>query len=51
MIRNIHCLGCEGKFEAKLFIEHAGDCKRSNNVPPINLGSVYTGEKQWNVRA
>lgn len=46
MIKQIHCLGCENKYDSKLFIDHAPDCRRSNNVPPINLNTVFSGDKE-----
>lgn len=46
LIKYIHCLGCESRYETKIFISHAADCWWSNNVPVVNLKSVYKQEER-----
>lgn len=46
MIKNIICLGCENKFDTVIFLDHVSDCRRSNNVPPINLNTVFKGKSK-----
>lgn len=51
MIKQVICIGCEHKFDMKIFLQHAGDCWRSNNVSHINLNTVYTGKSRKKSKA
>ena len=51
MIKQVICIGCEHKFDMRIFLEHAGDCRWSNNISHINLNTVYTGKSRKKSKA